>query len=114
MHSDMPRYRPPSTPYDLLWSRECGGPVISVACTPTCGRIVAGAVDRGLYVFNFEGDAADWHTKSLDDEVWSVAISADGRRIAAGTASKKPSRGTLYIYNGLGGQLGKFSLEAPI
>jgi len=49
-----------------------------------------------------------------DNEVWSVSVDSAGRFIAAGTASKNPSDGTLLCYLKTGRRLLRQELGAPV
>jgi len=98
--------------FSLSWERVLPGPVISVATTPTFSMLVAGCVDRRIYTFDHK--RSDGWSKALDHEVWSVACTRDGDCVAAGTADKKPSRGTVHILSQNGNELLTHRTDAPI
>jgi WD40 repeat protein len=92
---------------------RCGASVISVACTPTVDVVVAGSVDRQVY--RFAGESLDRKlTRLLDHEVWAVDVDSTGQIVAAGTASKKPAAGALYVLSSELEVLYKESLGAPV
>jgi len=99
-------------PYEYLWSYVCGGAIISVATTPSCSLIAAASVDCKLYLLNRDGVLL-WD-KPLDNEAWAVSISADGSRIAVGTANKKPADGTVYVYNREGREIWRYKIGSPV
>ena len=99
-------------PYAVQFIVDIGHSVISVACTPNFSLIVAGAVDRQLYGLGPDG-AKKWERR-LDHEVWSTAVSADGNRIAAGTANKKPASGTVFVFDSKGEILFKDQIGSPV
>lgn len=99
-------------PYAVKFIEPIGDSIISVACTPNFSLVVAGAVDRNIHVLNDEGKKIWSHR--LDHEVWCTAVSADGRRIAAGTADKKPAAGSIYIFDSKETMLLKESIDAPV
>ena len=99
-------------PYSVSFVHDIGHSVISVSCTPNFSLVVAGAVDRHIYGLNADGSER-WHTR-LNEEVWSTAVSADGSRIAAGTANKKPTDGTVYVLDSSGHILFHDSIGAPV
>lgn len=99
-------------PWTLVWKHTGAGSVISVSATPNVSAIVCGAVDRQVTLLDGNG-TVKWCT-TLNYEVWATAISADGSRIAAGTAEKNPARGSLYVLDALGQVLWQFPVAAPI
>lgn len=99
-------------PYRIAWVQKLGTPIISVSCTPNGSVLVAGAVDKTVSAFTADGHAK-W-THGVDHEVWATSISADGSRVAVGTAQKKPAKGSLHIFDGAGNQLWRYELLAPI
>ncbi len=102
----------PMNPYKYLWSYNCGGSIISIDSTPDCSLITTASVDCKLRLLNKDGILL-WE-KSLDNEAWSVCISATGKRIAVGTASKKPADGTVYVYNHEGVECLRYGIGAPV
>lgn len=104
------KYR--SQPLNQSRALNIGSPIISVSCTGNLSAIVAGAVDRRLYCFNH--DLEHLWSKHLDNEVWSTGVSEDGNIIAAGTANKNPSEGTIYIFDRNGQIQFKTALGSPI
>ena len=91
----------------------CGGAVISVAMTPSGSAIAVGSVTRELSVLR-DGSSVSGPPFELDNEVWSVAITDSGELVAAGTASKAPSDGTLYCFAPSGRRLIRKELGAPV
>ncbi|MCK4347525.1 MAG: PQQ-binding-like beta-propeller repeat protein, partial [Thermoplasmatales archaeon] len=106
------RIKVAKSPYECLWSHVCGGAIISVATTPNCSLIAAASVDCKLYLLNRDGILL-WN-KPLDNEAWAVDISADGSRIAVGTANKKPADGTVYVYNQDGTEIFQCKIGSPV
>ena len=100
------------SPYRVLWSQNLGTSIISVSSTPNASTLVAGTVDRRVTVFSSSG-SEKWSAE-VNYEVWATSISADGSRVAAGTAEKKPARGSLYIFDGSGHPLWRYDVTAPI
>jgi SAM-dependent methyltransferase len=99
-------------PYVHAWERRLGASIIDVAVTPNASLIVAGCVNRRVYVFNSLGEQ-EW-VESTADEVWSVAVTGDGHRIAAGTASKNPSAGIICVFDRHGRVVWQFNVGAPV
>jgi WD40 repeat protein len=101
-----------SRPFEVRFTAPVGTSVISASCTANFSLIVAGAVDRQLHALGQDGKSI-WDTR-LDHEVWATAISADGTRIAAGTANKNPSDGTVYVFNSNKKALWQKKIGAPV
>jgi SAM-dependent methyltransferase len=99
-------------PYVRAWERRLGSSIIDVAVTPNASLIVAGCVNRRVYVFNAAGEE-EW-AEPAADEVWSVAVTGDGHRIAAGTASKNPTAGVISVFDRHGRAVWQFNVGAPV
>ncbi len=99
-------------PYQLQWKFDVRASVICVSATSDASLIAVAAADRTVRLLSFEGRQL-WHDR-LDYEAWSTAISADGSRIAVGTADKSPSRGTVYLYDREGHQIYRHDFGSPV
>lgn len=102
------------SPFQSEWEFDTTAAVISVGITPDGSRVVAGNVRRQVHLIGSDGCALWPEPPELDHEVWAVAISEDGQTIAAGTACKKPSAGSLYVFDGSGREIWHMKLDAPI
>jgi len=99
-------------PHRQRWAVPLPASIIDVALTPNASLIVAGCVNRQVYVFSSNGDL-EWE-RDTGNEVWSVAITADAHRIAAGTANKNVSGGAICVYDRRGRPVWKFAVGAPV
>jgi WD40 repeat protein len=70
----------------LLWRRELGAPVYSVAFAPDGRWVAAVCRDRSLYLVDVQTRAVRI-LRGYRDQVLAVAVSPDGRRVATGTWS---------------------------
>jgi SAM-dependent methyltransferase/tetratricopeptide (TPR) repeat protein len=89
------------------------GAVVSVDCTPSVSRIVAGTVSRRVYLLDRSGTPI-LNAMELDDEVWAVSIDGAGEVVAVGTASKRPAQGALHCYDTGGTRLFTARYRAPV
>lgn len=92
---------------------NCDAAVISVAVTPGGDVIVAGAVDRRVYLLDKCGSLLT-EPYELDNEVWAVAVDHAGSTIVAGTACKRPSLGVLHCFEANGMRTLRKELGAPV
>ncbi|PYP87189.1 MAG: hypothetical protein DMF61_11140 [Blastocatellia bacterium AA13] len=104
----------PTGPFEELWSHQCAGPVISVSATPNCSLISAASVNCDLHLLNENGSEVWDRPAKLDNEGWATSVSADGRFIAVGTASKKPADGTVYVFDRNRTQIWSEAIGAPV
>ncbi|WP_437923528.1 methyltransferase domain-containing protein [Sorangium sp. So ce291] len=102
----------PDSSYTEVWSRNLDSPVICVSATPNASLVAAASTDRTVALFSDTGEPR-WR-RSLDNEAWAVAISADGARIAVGTAAKHPASGTVFVLDRAGQELWRHALDAPV
>ena len=89
------------------------GAVVSVDCTPSASRLVAGTVGRRVYLLDRSGEPL-LPPIDTDDEVWAVSIDGMGDVFAVGTASKRPSQGSIHCYNATGHTLFTARYRAPV
>jgi WD40 repeat protein len=71
--------------FRVLWTFTTNGKIQNqnVSITPDCRRIVVGSHDEHVYLLDEDG--LQLWKRNFEDEVWSVAISADGSCVVAGT-----------------------------
>jgi SAM-dependent methyltransferase len=90
-----------------------GDAVISVAVSQDGRRISAASIDGRLHVLTADGTLV-WRSGRLAGEAWCTSLSADGTRIAVGTASPAAASGAVTVFDATGGELFHRPLPAPV
>lgn len=99
-------------PYAEVWKQNLGAPVICVAATPQMSLVAAACNDRTVSLLSAAGKRM-WK-RTLDNEAWAVAVSADESRIAVGTATKAPASGSVFLFDRAGQERWRGTFDAPV
>ncbi|MGW3962955.1 methyltransferase domain-containing protein [Amycolatopsis sp. NPDC005003] len=90
-----------------------GDAVISVAVSQDGRRISAASIDGRLHVLTADGTPV-WRSGPLTGEAWCTSLSADGTRVAVGTASPTAASGAVTVFDATGRELFHRPLPAPV
>jgi WD40 repeat protein len=72
-----------------LWRRQMGAMIYDVAFSPDGGTVAVASLDHTVYLLDARTRAVRRRLRGHRDQVWNLAYSPDGRRLASGDSSGK-------------------------